>query len=451
MTPVLKMTVNGCLVAGLSAGAILPSAAPGQTAGTDSRQAIASREFGTASNERAAEEKEIINRIGDCGDSSSVKALPQMRREQAVPLILETLSRAGISANASLPAVPSAPGGDKALEAVRRALAGEGEVRKTAVRALADWPDAAPMAELLKVAREDKEESIRILALRGFIRMATQPGTRTEQKLEAYRVALQRHEEGLPYALWLKTQLDHTEVAGQFPIGIAPPKAAPAQPSPLPRQITELQTKLSVQPLPQPSPAPPNPAPQAKAILYSRLEYQPPPLPPNPAPQPEGGIGKENLAQRPWPEGAKSYVERLKPLFSAQNVPPELVWIAEVESSFDPGARSRAGAAGLFQLMPATAKRFGLRCWPLDQRLAPEKSAGAAAKYLQHLHTHFNDWQLALAAYNAGEGAVDRLLQQLKAASFDAIAPYLPAETQMYVPRIAATLLRREGVTLSQL
>jgi membrane-bound lytic murein transglycosylase D len=144
-------------------------------------------------------------------------------------------------------------------------------------------------------------------------------------------------------------------------------------------------------------------------------------------------------------------VPRLKPVFAAQKVPPELVWIAEVESSFDPRARSPAGAAGLFQLMPATAKRFGLRRWPLDQRLTPEKSAGATAKYLQYLHGHFNDWRLALAAYNAGEGAIDRLLQERKAATFDAIAPHLPAETQMYVPRIEATLLRREGVKLSQL
>jgi membrane-bound lytic murein transglycosylase D len=100
--------------------------------------------------------------------------------------------------------------------------------------------------------------------------------------------------------------------------------------------------------------------------------------------------------------------------------------------------------------MPATAKRFGLSCRPLDGRLRPEESAGAAAKYLQYLHGHFNDWRLALAAYNAGEGAIDRLLQGHKAATFDAIAPHLPAETQMYVPRVEATLLRREGIKLSQ-
>ena len=108
--------------------------------------------------------------------------------------------------------------------------------------------------------------------------------------------------------------------------------------------------------------------------------------------------------------------------------------MAEVESSFDPRARSPAGAAGLFQLMPATAKRYGLRTWPLDQRLRPEDSAQAAAKYLEYLHAHFKDWRLALAAYNAGEGTVKSSSERHKARTFDAIATHLPAETQMYVP-----------------
>ena len=133
-------------------------------------------------------------------------------------------------------------------------------------------------------------------------------------------------------------------------------------------------------------------------------------------------------------------------------MPPEQVWIAEVESSFDPRVRSPAGAAGLFQLMPATAQRYGLHtAWPWDQRLAPEPSARAAAHYLRDLHGEFKDWRLALAAYNAGEGTVQTLLQRRKVHSFDAIATGLPAETQMYVPRVEATLLRREGLKLAAL
>lgn len=114
-------------------------------------------------------------------------------------------------------------------------------------------------------------------------------------------------------------------------------------------------------------------------------------------------------------------------------------------------AESPAGAAGMFQLMPATARRYGLKLRPSDQRYNPEDSARAAAKYLRFLYHHFGSWRLAVAAYNAGEGTVDNLLRHLKAHSFDAIAGRLPAETQMYVPKVEATLLRREGRTFSEL
>jgi len=217
---------------------------------------------------------------------------------------------------------------------------------------------------------------------------------------------LEGYEETEPYAAWLKAQLDYLDVADQFRLTIPPPKVEPGQP---PRPV------------------------------------------PNPAPNMEREIWVKKLAPRPRPEAANPYVSRLKPIFTGQGVPPELVWIAEVESSFDPRARSPAGAAGLFQLMPATAKRYGLRTWPLDHRLRPDDSARAAAKYLDYLHTHFKDWRLALAAYNAGEGTVEKLLQKHKARTFDEIATHLPAETQMFVPRVEATLARREGLKLSQL
>jgi membrane-bound lytic murein transglycosylase D len=101
--------------------------------------------------------------------------------------------------------------------------------------------------------------------------------------------------------------------------------------------------------------------------------------------------------------------------------------------------------------MPATAKQYGLRTWPFDQRLKPEPSARAAAKHLGYLHGRFKDWRLAVAAYNAGEGTVQKLLKSQNARTFDAIATRLPAETQMYVPKVEATLLRREGVKLDEL
>lgn len=217
---------------------------------------------------------------------------------------------------------------------------------------------------------------------------------------------LQSHPETLPYAEWLKTRLDYLDAADELRLIIPPPKPEPGQPLP---------------------------------------------PPPNPQPDKEREVWIRKLSDRPWPENAKAYVARIKPIFREAGIPPPLVWIAEVESSFDPEARSPAGAVGLFQLMPATARQYGLRTWPFDQRLQTAESARAAAKYLDHLYGLFKDWRLALAAYNAGEGTVQTLLKRNGARTYDAIATQLPAETQMYVPKVEATVLRREGVKLDDL
>jgi membrane-bound lytic murein transglycosylase D len=105
----------------------------------------------------------------------------------------------------------------------------------------------------------------------------------------------------------------------------------------------------------------------------------------------------------------------------------------------------------MFQLMPQTAKDEQLSLWPWDERLQPDKSAAAAARYLRALHDRYGDWQLALAAYNAGPGRIDKLLKQQDARTFDAIARRLPVETQMYVPKVEATIRRREGLELQDL
>ena len=217
---------------------------------------------------------------------------------------------------------------------------------------------------------------------------------------------LESREETRPYAAWLKARMDYLDVADEIRLTIPPPAVETNQP-------------------PQPAP--------------------------NPPPQKERELWVKKVSSIPWPAAAKEYVPELKPLFAAQKVPPELVWVAEVESSFDRRALSPAGAAGLFQLMPATAKRFGLSLWPRDQRYQPEPSATASAQYLKYLYDRFKDWRLALAAYNAGEGTVQKLLDRHKMGSYDAIAEHLPAETQMYVPRVEAILLQREGAKLEQL
>lgn len=218
---------------------------------------------------------------------------------------------------------------------------------------------------------------------------------------------LESSEETQPYAAWLKAQMEYLDVADEIQIIIPPP--ATGTNSPLPTI--------------------PNPPAETERTLWF----------------------KKDSATNAWPVSAKEYVPELKPIFSAQKVPPELVWVAEVESGFDRHALSPAGAAGLFQLMPDTAKRYGLSLWPRDQRYQPEPSATASAQYLKYLHDRFKDWRLALAAYNAGEGAVQKLLDRYKADNYDAIAEHLPAETQMYVPRIEAVLKQREGANLEQL
>ena len=217
---------------------------------------------------------------------------------------------------------------------------------------------------------------------------------------------LESREETRPYAAWLRAQMDYLDVADEIRLAIPPPKVETNQP-------------------PQPVP--------------------------NPPPQKERALWVRKVSGVPWPASAKEYVPELKPIFAAQKTPPELVWVAEVESSFDRRALSPAGAAGMFQLMPDTAKRLGLSLWPRDQRYQPEPSATASAQYLKHLHDRFKDWRLALAAYNAGEGTVQKLLDRYKTRSYDVIAEHLPAETQMYVPRVEATLWQREGANLEQL
>lgn len=152
------------------------------------------------------------------------------------------------------------------------------------------------------------------------------------------------------------------------------------------------------------------------------------------------------VRNRPVPARAADLLPQLQRAFAAEGVPPELVWIAEAESSFNPSARSPVGARGLFQFMPATAKEMGLKTFLPDERTDPEKSARAAARYLRRLHGRFGEWPLALAAYNAGEGRVGRVLTARKAKDFAGASDGLPAETRMYVPKVLALVAARSGL-----
>jgi membrane-bound lytic murein transglycosylase D len=145
------------------------------------------------------------------------------------------------------------------------------------------------------------------------------------------------------------------------------------------------------------------------------------------------------------------FIPVLKAAFAAEGLPRELAWVAEVESSWATNAVSRSGARGLYQFKPEAAKRFALLQETRDFRTEPEPSARAAARYLAQLYSQFGDWRLALAAYNAGEGCVSRLLKSRRARSYDEIAAYLPPQTQVYVIKVMSIVSIREATTLSAL
>jgi membrane-bound lytic murein transglycosylase D len=160
---------------------------------------------------------------------------------------------------------------------------------------------------------------------------------------------------------------------------------------------------------------------------------------------------RHTLSGRAAPGVSVDWLARLRAIFHQEGIPGELMWLAEVESSFNPKARSPAGAAGLYQLMPETARALGLSLHPTDERLEPEKNASAAARHLRYLYRRFNDWSLAVAAYNAGDGRVGRLLERHRTTKLSGILRRLPSETQMYVPKVDAVLWRRERSGLARL
>ena len=136
-------------------------------------------------------------------------------------------------------------------------------------------------------------------------------------------------------------------------------------------------------------------------------------------------------------------VERLgidpRRILIEEGLPAELLGVAKVESNFNPFAVSLKGAAGLWQFMPATARRYGLRVDAFqDERFDVQKSTRAAGRYLRDLYTQFGSWPLVLAAYNAGEDAVQRAIDHASDRSFNSIdrAGLLPAETRAYVPAV---------------
>lgn len=121
-------------------------------------------------------------------------------------------------------------------------------------------------------------------------------------------------------------------------------------------------------------------------------------------------------------------------------LPDELKYLSIVESGLNPRAVSRARAVGLWQFMSSTGRHFGLyNDWYVDDRMDPEKSTEAACKYLSQLYNMFNDWELALAAYNSGPGNVRKAIRRSGyKKKFWEIYRYLPRETRAYLPQFVA-------------
>jgi membrane-bound lytic murein transglycosylase D len=134
------------------------------------------------------------------------------------------------------------------------------------------------------------------------------------------------------------------------------------------------------------------------------------------------------------------YFPLFERILEKHDLPAELKYLAVVESGLNATARSRASAVGLWQFMYYTGRTYGLHAdWYIDERMDPEKSTVAAAMYIKSLYAMFDDWELALAAYNCGPGNVRKAIRRSGyKKSFWEIYRYLPRETRGYVPQFVA-------------
>lgn len=135
-----------------------------------------------------------------------------------------------------------------------------------------------------------------------------------------------------------------------------------------------------------------------------------------------------------------AYEEMVLSKLRAKGMPDDLRFLALVESGYKPRAFSRAKAGGIWQFIPGTASRYGLKIdfW-VDERRDPESATDAALRYLSDLYREFGDWNLAMAAYNCGEGRIRRQLRERGKVSYWEMN--LPRETMHYVPRILAAAI----------
>ena len=138
------------------------------------------------------------------------------------------------------------------------------------------------------------------------------------------------------------------------------------------------------------------------------------------------------------------YKKMIERTLTEAGLPKGLAYLPVIESGYSMTMTSRAGARGMWQFMSETAREYGLRVdWWVDERADPERSTRAAAQYIKDLYRNFNDWPLALAAYNGGPGRIRRALAETGGTTFWDLceAGAIPKETRGYVPTFYATLL----------
>ena len=145
-----------------------------------------------------------------------------------------------------------------------------------------------------------------------------------------------------------------------------------------------------------------------------------------------------------WLARSSKYMPVIQRELVNADLPRDLAYLAMIESGYNPSAYSHAHAAGLWQFIRGTGRNYGLRIdsW-VDERRDPEKATKAAVAYLGALHDRFNDWQLAVAAYNAGEGKIERAIKKYHSRDFWELAShnYLRLETKRYVPKLIAAII----------
>ena len=147
---------------------------------------------------------------------------------------------------------------------------------------------------------------------------------------------------------------------------------------------------------------------------------------------------------RTWLERSHAYMPQMQRVLSGSGMPQDLAYVAMIESGFSSQATSQAEAVGYWQFIVPTANRYGLRTtWWLDERRDFSKSTTAASRYLGDLFRQFGSWYLTAAAYNMGEGRMQKLVNRYHTKNYWILSkrPDFPEETKQYIPKLLAAML----------